>query len=232
MSIYHPTGATLIKLISELSAMASSVDDAIAGLFTTRQAQSYVWGDAIERSQETGMTPGSTGAQLDSGGIYTYLNGQWLLTGGTLPTFTVKGTGSQSMPTGGTATTFSSLWGTPDTNHGFSAWSGGVLTVQEAGVYLLNGSAAFNAADLGNRYLAIAQSGFTSDASTAFYLRDNKENLGPGGDVLVSLTTFAPLTAGATIKLAAWQTSGSTIDTDTSQPGQNRMNVRYLGPLI
>lgn len=172
MTIYHPTGATLSKLVNELGAMASSVDDALEGLFTTRQAQSYIWADAIERSITTGMTPGSTGTQLDTGVIYTYLNGNWVITGGTVPRFSVYANSAQSF-TSGEFTTVSSAWNSPTSNHGFSAWSGGVLTAGDAGLYLLTASILYEGTvDTGRRYLWIASNQITSTADPDFYGRD------------------------------------------------------------
>ena len=229
--IYHPTGATLIKLVSELSAMSSSVKDAIEGLFTTRQAQSYIWADAIERSTETGMTPGSTGVQLDTGGIYTYLNSEWLLTGGTVPTFSVYAGSAQSFSSAA-FTTVSSAWGTPTINNGFSAWSGGVLTARGAGMYLLTANILYEGTiTTGRRFLWIASGAITATSDTDFYGRDE---LAPqdGQGTNLKISVFAPIPAGGTIRVTAMQDSGSSIPIVSTALKATRFGARYLGPLI
>lgn len=231
MTTWHPDGSKVVALVSDLAAMASSVDDELEGLFTTRQAQSYIWADAIARSIETGMTPGSTGTQLDTGGVYTYLNGQWLLTGGTLPTFSVYASSAQSFSSA-EFTTVSSAWGTPTINNGFSAWSDGVLTASEAGMYLLTANILYEGTvTTGRRFLWIASGAITATSDPDFYGRDE---LGPQNSqgTNLKISVFAPIPAGGTIRVTAMQDSGSSIPIVDTALKATRFGARYLGPLI
>ena len=231
MSIWHPIAATLAELTSILATMASSVDDAIADLFTTRQAESYVWVDAPDRSIETGMSPGSFGVQLDTGGIYTYLNGEWVLTGGTMPAFSVYASSAQSF---GSAAfdTVSSAWGTPTINDGFSAWSGGVLTAAEAGIYLLTANILYEGTvDTGRRYLWIASNPITSTADPDFYGRD-ESNAQTAQGTSLAISVFAAIPAGGTIRVTAMQDSGSSIPIVDTALKATRFGALYIRPLV
>lgn len=230
MIIWTPTASKKITLVSDLAAMMSAVADEIEGVITDRQAHTYVAADDADLTTIIEAPPGSTAGTLDDGGIWTHIGGQFLLTHGLLPTFTVRGKagGTQNIPTGATVTTLSSVWDTPTSNHGFSGWSSGVLTVQRAGVYMMNAAAVFDEEAVGNRYIAIAQEPFTGTGS-AFYQRVSSPATS-GGDTVMAVTTIANLAAGDTIKVAVWQNSGSTIPTDPSTPQQNQLAVRYLGP--
>jgi hypothetical protein len=111
-------------------------------------------------------------------------------------------------------------WGTPTEETGFGSWTGGVLTVDVAGVYLVTASVVFTANSAGQR---------------ALYVYDGSARLGytfvdaASSDVTALTTSFTcTLAAASTLNVQVWQSSGGVLNCGGTGDNANRFNVIWL----
>lgn len=79
MTTWHPTGSDTIALVSDLAAMASSVDDEITEVTDVRQMQTFIWLNAADRTGQTGAQVGDMGFQVDTHVSYVYDGSDWFI---------------------------------------------------------------------------------------------------------------------------------------------------------
>lgn len=116
------------------------------------------------------------------------------------PIFSVKRGTSIYNLAGGDWTAFTSTpFATPILNDGFTAWAGGQLTIEKAGVYQVDAHVQFVDANYNRTAIEIVKN--TSQAGTANTLARNVT----GGSLSVSAGDLVPLVAGDVLRLLGYQ---------------------------
>lgn len=131
-NIQYPVSTDQVAPLETVFAnLAESVQDAldnVNGQLANREIQSFVWANATEQTNQTGMQPGDVGYRTDTKNYYFRDTSAWISN----RTVLLARATVQSIPN---ATDTTIVWDAPTQNYGGFTYSAGVLTVPIAGIY-------------------------------------------------------------------------------------------------
>lgn len=207
--IWYPTTPDAYDYVSNLSQLASSVQDAL----NSRQRHDYVWANQAARVAQTGAVQGDRGYQTDTKTEYIFDNNTWRLA---LPH--VEYTASQSIPSAGGAPTLAGVF-TMDTSKTTSSTftsasgSGGII-INSPGLYAIS-TLTFLGSSLATTGRSFIDLAGTSSGDTQLLMRVSiNESEGYGA---ISLPNYRTTASNTAIYFRVYQTSTSGARTATTR---------------